>query len=90
MERATKLPPVALRVGGSLSTLTLVLKGYSRTDENVSCPLCQARFILLLDSSDRAAPFDPGSIHSRALAFFREKITQDHVDGHPRDQFTMR
>ena len=90
MNRAEHLPPIALKASESHSTLPLILRGYVRATEKLLCPLCQTIFTILLDPQDRSEHPAPNDASSRAIAYFREKITQDHREGHQRARFMMR
>jgi hypothetical protein len=88
VESIGRLMPVAIKATAKSRALELVHGGYVQADGVVICPLCAVRYLLLLDMRDRDDHLD-GKISGRVLAFFREKITQDHGADHEHDLFVM-
>jgi hypothetical protein len=89
VESVQRLTPVAVKITDKFRALTLVLDGYVQADETLSCPLCQMRFLLLLDPRDRQEHREASGDVRRAIAYLREKITQDHMNGHAQERFGM-
>jgi hypothetical protein len=70
--------------------LALMLEWYVQSTETAQCSLCSVMFLVLLDPDARAGQgMRESDNQRRAIAFFREKIPQDHADGHKCDHFVM-
>ena len=90
MDNVERLTPVALKESAKLKALALISDGYAQADQNVLCPECGMRFLLLLDLTDRPKHRqDRTDVRDRAVMFFEEMIKQDHAAGHPHDRFVM-
>jgi hypothetical protein len=89
MSYAERQRPTVVKESPHFRAMALMLEGYVKSWGTVRCALCSVRFLLLLDPDDRTGRIRESENHRRAIAFFREKITQDHVCGHPSDRFLM-
>lgn len=89
VESIERLMPVAIKATAKSRAMELVRDGYVQADAVVMCPLCSLRYLLLLDMRDRNDQQFAGKAGGRVLAFFREKITQDHGADHEHDLFVM-
>ena len=71
-------------------TAALIQGGYVQVDDTIQCPLCDERFVLLLDSKrDSDSEAATGKQKEKTISFFREMIQQDHINDHPHWQFRM-
>jgi hypothetical protein len=90
MDSVERLTPAALKESAKLKALALISDGYVQADDNLLCPICGMRFLLLLDLKDRSDHRQRrAEVHDRAVMFFEEMIKQDHAAGHPHERFAM-
>jgi hypothetical protein len=83
-----RLTPVAVKETAKQKASMLIRKGYVQAGQILSCPHCSARFLLLLDSRDRA-PARRSTIENRAADYFRTMIMAQHLTNHPLDRLPM-
>ena len=87
MDSAQKLTPVALKATGKVSALALLLEGYVQADQNILCPLCGMKFLLLLDPRDRCDHFHHGDDIRQVMVAFQQKVAGDHAMEHGNERF---
>jgi len=90
MDSVERLAPVAVKQSAKLKAMALVTDGYVQADEKIQCLACEVCYLLLLDPRDRVRHrHETSQQRHPSIAFFRQKITQDHDAGHPHDRFVM-
>jgi hypothetical protein len=90
MDSVERLTPVAVKENATFKAMALISDGYVQGDENLLCPLCGMRFLLLLDPKDRSDHRQRAAVNrEKAVAWLCEKITRDHDAGHPHERFVM-
>ena|ERR1700681_1304214 len=85
------LPPIVISETAGLRAHSLLRLGYTQSQASIDCPLCQRRYLLLLDDVVRPAEGERLTrLEQLATEYFREELLADHGTGHSQEQMSMR
>ena len=84
------LAAIAINETAKISAFPWIDSGYAQARQCVQCPVCGAKYLLLLDG----ALYQPSSsignaLQARALDYFSESLREIHATGHAEKQLVM-
>ena len=84
------LAAIAISETDKLSAFPLIQSGYAQSRQSVQCPLCGAKYLVLIDAAAYAQnSLIRESVQSLAVDFFTNKLREAHTTGHQENQLVM-
>lgn len=84
------LPSIAINEAAKGSAFRFIDGGYMQCRHSVHCPICRAKYILLLDADAyQAEPALSETLEATALDYFAEKLKESHGAGHRENKIVM-
>lgn len=84
------LPSIAINETAKSSAFPLIDAGYMQSRHSVHCPICRAKYLLLLDAlAYQTESFLSDTLEATALSYFAEKLRETHGTGHQENKLVM-
>ena len=82
------LPSIAISETAKGSAFSLIDSGYIQSRHSVLCPICHAKYLLLVDACQTES-LSGEALEATALHYFAERLRETHLTGHQEDRLVM-